>query len=162
MSRLSPRAHKKIEAAILFPDKKERVVTLSNIGLEGVFLRADRELSERWFAPQTLHNLRINMGVAGECTLSVKVVRNGSEGLGLCFSSVSQGDLLKIWGLIRERMAGTTRCPYCNEDFQILPEECPNCSGYLKFEDKDYLNRWKKKTLLSHIYKSLTDHLYLL
>lgn len=157
MNRLSPRVYKKVEASIIFPDKKERPVPLTNIGLGGVFLDIDKESSAKWFAPKTFHSLRISLENVGELMLCTMVVRNGGKGVGLIYSAISQRDLLTIWGFIREFITDKTRCPYCNQAFNDFPENCPNCGRYLNFDDKGYFTYWEKKALLGHISNSLTN-----
>ncbi len=157
MSRLSPRVSEKVEASIIFPDKKERSVPLTNIGLGGVFLDVSKEISAKWFAPQTIHTLRISTKKFGELMLGTMVVRNGGKGVGLVFSAISHGDLLKIWDFIRELIADKTRCPYCNHAFKVFPENCPGCQRNLNFENKGYLTYWKKKALLNQVTDSLSN-----
>jgi transcriptional regulator with PAS, ATPase and Fis domain len=157
MSRLSPRANKKVQASIVFPDKKERPVDLKNIGLGGVFLDIGQEVSAKWFAPKTIHILRISIGNPDELLLRARVVRNGGKGLALRFSAISQGDLLKIWEFICRFIADNDRCPYCNHRFKDFSENCPNCERNQDFKDKDYLTYWKKKTLLNRISDNLSN-----
>jgi transcriptional regulator with PAS, ATPase and Fis domain len=156
MSRLSPRIYKKVQASIIFPDKIERTVPVDNFGLGGIFVNIDKELSNKWFALQAPHTIRINLESAGELLLCAIVVRNGDKGVGFSFSAISQSDLLKMWEFIREFLTDTSRCPYCNHLLKECPDKCPNCDRNLNFADKGYLACWKKKTLLHHISKNLS------
>ncbi|MBW2569013.1 MAG: sigma 54-interacting transcriptional regulator [Deltaproteobacteria bacterium] len=92
-----------------------------------------------------------------ELTLSAKVVRNSCEGLGLCFSAISQGDILKIWGFIRESITDERNCPYCNCSFKFFPEKCPQCRWHLNFKDKEYFSYWGKESALRRLTNSLSD-----
>jgi len=154
MSRLSPRVYKKVHASIISPDKVERSISLKNFGLGGFFL--DKEFSSKCFAPQTVHTLNIHMEHVGELMLRAVVVRNTSQGVGLRFSSISQGDLLKVWEFIRKFFTHDGRCPYCNNFLKESAETCRNCDWKLDFGDRNYLIYWKKKVLLSQIYSSLS------
>ncbi len=154
MSRLSPRVYKNVQATIISSNKIRQSVLLNNLGLGGLFL--DKELSTKCLALQTWHSLHMTMEDGGELLLRAMVVRNNDHGIALRFSSISQGDLAKIWGLIRNFIPANGRCPYCNSPVKKSTEICPNCDWKLDFEDKKYLTYWKKKTLLSQIYSSLS------
>lgn len=155
MSRFSLRTQKKIEAALVYPDGKERSVDLKNIGLGGVLVEPDHPQSARWFRPRSFHSLRLNLDGLGEVTLSTMVVRNGEKGVGLSFSKISQGDLIKLWQFIRDDINHIEKCPYCNASVRGAPEHCPHCNWKLNFENKDYLAYWEKEALL----RSMSDSL---
>lgn len=157
MSRLSPRVCKKVKASIVFSDKKERTVYLKNIGLGGAFLDVGQDLSAKWCAPQTSHIIRINIQNIGELQLHAMVVRNGGKGLAMRFSSISQGDLLKIWEFIRPFITDKDQCPYCNHLFKESSENCPNCDWNQDFGDNGYLAYWRKQALIAHIAHSLSN-----
>lgn len=157
MSRLSPRTHKKIQASIKLPNRKECPISLKNIGLGGVLLDLSKGVSAKRFTPGTFHSLRIVLENMNELTLSTKVIRNSREGLGLCFSAISQGDILKIWEFIRESITDERNCPYCNCSFKFFPEKCPQCHWHLNFKDKEYFSYWGKESALRQLTSSLRD-----
>jgi transcriptional regulator with PAS, ATPase and Fis domain len=157
MSRLSPRVYTKFQASIVFPDKVERTVPVENLGLGGVFVNIDKELSSRYLASQAPCTLRISLDNASELILFAIVVRIGDQGVGMSFSAAGQGDLLKMWKFIREFLTDISRCPYCDHLLQEHPDNCPNCDHKLNFADKGFLTYWKKKALLHHITKNLSD-----
>ncbi|MGB3222717.1 MAG: sigma 54-interacting transcriptional regulator [Desulforhopalus sp.] len=157
MSRLSPRVYTKFQASIIFPDKTKRTVPVENLGLDGVFINIDKELSSRHLASQAPCTLRITLKNESELILVAVVVRIGDQGVGMSFSAASQGDLLKMWEFIREFLTDISRCPYCDHLLKKSAYKCSSCGHKLNFTDKGYLTYWKKKALLHHIIKNLSD-----
>lgn len=157
MSRFSLRVQKKINAALVFSDGKERRIVLKNVGLGGVFLKLDNpQLAER-FEVKSFHSLRLNLESLGDVHFKTMVVRNGSDGAGLCFSKIREDDLIKIWQFIRDNINHFEKCPYCNTLIKGTREKCAHCGWKLDFRDKDYLKYWEREILLRSLSDSIKE-----
>ena len=151
MARQSPRIRKETKGWIIDSGGREIPVILDDIGLGGAHVvPTDGSLSAQ--APEgAFHSLRISLERIGDVTVSARVIRNGGEGWGVRFSSVSPGDLLKVWTYIREFLPESERCPYCNSPLNGTPGECVSCGWNVDFDDRGYLTYWERESLFRQL-----------
>jgi DNA-binding NtrC family response regulator len=157
MSRFSLRVQKPVQAAMIFPDGKERQVDLKNIGLGGVYLRSGNLKPQSAFGANSFHGIRVSLNSLGDIFLTTQVVRNGNKGVGLRFSKISQTELIKIWQFIRDDIKQPETCPYCNTAVDGLSSYCSFCGWKLDFKDKDYLAYWERESLMRSMLEGLKE-----
>ncbi len=146
MGRLDLRVNISMPVSISFSESQPRTqnATLANLGLNGAFLKGVPPLER-----DTKLILHIPAETLKDIPIEARVLRKERGGVAVRF--LNHRPLKKrLWMVIRERLTGLEKCPFCGVPLETNSKRCLNCGltvdfahdGYLELYESEIRERW--------------------
>jgi transcriptional regulator with AAA-type ATPase domain len=137
--RISPRIKTDLPVTLIGRDGESKAA-IKDIGLEGAFIGGH--------IPSSKVGETLSMGyhLPGYIVLeqSGKMIREELNGVAIAFYSLDASTKIKLWEFILENLGIQNGCPYCGEQYKVLPPICKTCGWRLDFHLPDYPEYYEK------------------
>ena len=151
MVRTVPRVAVNIPVVFTIEGYGETIGTSRNLGMGGVFIEGIPALAEKSFSGGETVLLEFHLPKVGNMYLWGKTLRILEGGVAARFSKLSEGDQIKLWQFMRERLEEPEECPYCGRICPSGVVVCEGCNWSLNFSSSDYFRYLRKENLIRRL-----------
>jgi SAM-dependent methyltransferase len=130
--------------------------TISNLGLDGAFIKTSMHLPEN-----VVVKLKIPLKGLEDSMIEGKVLRSNGEGIAVRFINHANVKM-RLWQHIKQMVSTKDTCPFCGAPRAQDSKRCSSCGFNIDFKNDRYLELYEKDIKDKWIYyldRATTEHM---
>jgi len=146
MARLDVRVKTELPAWITYHKSEGEIVAkASELSLSGILI-------DGWTAKiPCIFLVKLALPKGNEVELFGEIIRRHNSASAARFYLPERETMVRLWEFIRERITHVDGCPYCAHQNKPHSEYCEKCGWYLRFTEREYLDKHIEETFLERI-----------
>jgi transcriptional regulator with PAS, ATPase and Fis domain len=146
MARLDVRVKTELPAWInCHEGETEKAAKVSELSLSGLLI-------DGWTTKiPCIFLIKLALPKGNEVELFGEIIRRHNSASAARFYFPERETMVRLWEFIRERITHLDGCPYCAHQNKPHSEYCEKCGWYLRFTEREYLDKHIEETFLERI-----------